>query len=148
MTQNNRIWVLMSRCLSGEATPAEAEELRQLLEQAPDKQYLFGVLHAYFTDPGSVPLGRADEDTDLEEKFRRIIVSPDTDTGLAADGAGSTTETVGSPGDGIVVPARGLTLRSVWGYVAAVAVIFCLIWGIYHLIAGRVPHSPTGRSVA
>src|SRR5882757_9118349 len=33
MIQNNRLWVLMSRLLSGEADPSEAEELQQLLEQ-------------------------------------------------------------------------------------------------------------------
>src|ERR1700742_3148135 len=77
MTQNNRIWVLMSRRLSGEATPAEADELRQLLEQAPDKQYLFGVLHAYFTERPSITGGHSLEDADLEKNFRKIVDSPD-----------------------------------------------------------------------
>ena len=144
MTQNNRIWVLMSRCLSGEATAAEAEEMRQLLEQAPDKQYLFGVLHAYFTDPGSVAVVQSDEDSDLEEKFRRIIDSPDT--GVSAETAGTAAETIGSPGSGFVAPVRRFQFR--WGYVAAVAVFFCLIWGIYHLVAGGVPNSPVVRSAA
>ena len=139
MTQNNRIWVLMSRRLSGEATPAEAEELHQLLEQAPDKQYLFEVLHAYFTDPGSVPMGRSDEDTDLEEKFRRIIELPDS---------GGPAETASDPDPGLAAPVRRLPFRHIWGYVAAVAVFFCLIWGIYHLFAGRVPYSPAGLSAA
>src|ERR1700761_778747 len=80
MTQNNRIWVLMSRRLSGEATPAEAEELRQLLEQAPDREYLFGVLHAYFTEHSSTASRSSDEDDHLEERFRRIVESTDVQT--------------------------------------------------------------------
>lgn len=146
MTQNNRIWVLMSRQLSGEATPAEAEELHQLLGQAPDKQYLFGVLHAYFADPASGPSVRSDEDTDLEQKFRRIIDS--SDTGVAAETADTTAETIGNPGAGFVAPVRHVLFRRIWSYVAAVAVIFCLTWGLYHLLAGRVLYSPAVRSVA
>jgi ferric-dicitrate binding protein FerR (iron transport regulator) len=126
MTQNNRIWVLMSRRLSGEATPAEAEELRQLLEQAPERQYLFEVLHAYFTDPSCVPEARSDADADLEEKFQRIIDSRDA----------------------VDAPVRRLPFRRIWGYVAAVAVFFCLTWGIYHLATGRVPNSTVSRSVS
>ena len=72
MTQDNRLWVLMSRCLSGEATPEETEELQVLLKHAPDKQYLFGVLSAYFTDhpPGA---DKQTSDPGLEERFRRIV---------------------------------------------------------------------------
>src|SRR5882762_1907108 len=73
MIQNNRLWVLMSRLLSGEADPSEAEELQQLLEQSPEKQYLLDILHSYFT---VLPAGEADPgvtDTDLEERFRKIV---------------------------------------------------------------------------
>jgi transmembrane sensor len=146
MTPNNHIWILMSRQLSGEATPAEAEELRQLLGQAPDKQYLFGVLHAYFADPGSGSGMRSDEDTGLEEKFRRIIHSPDT--GVTAERMDSAAETAGSPDAGSIVPVRRSSFQRFWGYVAAAAVIFCLTWGIYHLVAGRVPDAPARHSAA
>jgi len=63
----------MSRLLSGEADPSEAEELQQLLEQSPEKQYLLDILHSYFT---VLPAGEADPgvtDTDLEERFRKIV---------------------------------------------------------------------------
>jgi len=146
MTQNNRVWVLMSRQLSGEATPAETEELRQLLEQAPEKQYLFGVLHAYFTDPGSVSEGRSYEDTNLEQKFRRIIDSPDT--GGMALSSGNTSGTAGGPDEAATLPVHRLSFRRIWGYVAAVAVFCCLIWGIYRLVADRVPYSSAGLSMA
>src|SRR6266702_209523 len=75
MIQNNRLWVLMSRRLSGEATPSEAEELQQLLEQSPQKQHLLDILHSYFT---VLPAGLAEpglEDTDLETRFRKIVDS-------------------------------------------------------------------------
>jgi len=139
MTQNNRIWVLMSRRLSGEATPAEAEELRRLLEQAPDKQYLFGVLHAYFTDLSAVSAGQSDGDAGLEERFRRIVESPDTDGGEQA------VLTVEPGMTGPIV--QRFSFRRIRGYVAAVAIFFCLIWGIYHLVAGRETNTPAGRSV-
>lgn len=48
MTQDNRIWILMSRHLSGEASPEETRELQHLLEQDPRKQYAYDILHTYF----------------------------------------------------------------------------------------------------
>jgi transmembrane sensor len=141
MTQNNRIWVLMSRRLSGEATPAEADELRQLLEQAPDKQYLFGVLHAYFIDRPSVFAGHTDDEADLEKKFRRIVDPPD-----GVEAAEAAVEASDAGGEA-AVSVRRLSFRRVWGYAAAVAAFFCLSWGIYHLIAGPGPYSPIGGSV-
>src|ERR1700743_864865 len=100
MTQNNRMWVLMSRRLSGEATPAEADELRQLLEHAPDKQYLFGVLHAYFTEHSSVVNGRPEEDGDIEERFRRIVDLPK-----------AASETERETG---IAPVREISPRRIW----------------------------------
>lgn len=146
MTQNNRMWILMSRCLSGEATPAEAEELHQLLGQAPDKQYLFEVLHAYFADPASLSQVRSGEDSDLEEKFRRVIESPDT--GGMAGSPGNTSGTARSPAETTTLPVHRLPFRRIWGYIAAVAVFCCLTWGIYHLVAGHAPYSSAGLSMA
>ena len=145
----------MSRRLSGEATPAETEELCQLLEQAPDKQYLFGVLHAYFTDLSAVPAGRSDGDADLEEKFRRIVDSSNTGSTV---GHGSTIghgNLAGEPGISAAEPesaiaepgVRQISFHRIWGYAAAVAIFFGLIWGIYHLVAGHEPYAPSGRSV-
>lgn len=77
MTQNNRIWLLMSRRLSGEATPAEMEELHRLLKHSPDKDYLYGLLHSYFSNRPRDPLADADAgDADLDARFRRIIDPP------------------------------------------------------------------------
>jgi len=74
MMKDNRLWVLMSRRLSGEASPADEEELQQLLEQSPDKQYLQDILHSYFK-AGAVT-DAADEGSDgdaLEQRFLKII---------------------------------------------------------------------------
>lgn len=51
MTQDNRIWILMSRHLSGEASPEETSELQDLLEQDPRRQYAYDILHTYFNRP-------------------------------------------------------------------------------------------------
>ena|ERR1700744_6440951 len=70
MTQDNRIWILMSRLLSKEATPSEIAELQRLLEQSPDKQYLFSLLHTWFDD---VSLQTTATDPGLDERFRKVI---------------------------------------------------------------------------
>ena len=129
MTQNNRIWVLMSRRLSGEATPAESDELHHLLEQAPDKQYLFGILHAYFAEHPSATITQADEAADLERKFRMIVDLSDTD---------STPERPN---------LRRWSLPRYWRYPAAAAVLFCLCWGVYRIVSGPGPYFPFGRGV-
>jgi transmembrane sensor len=121
MTQDNRIWVLMSRCLSGEATAAEAEELRSLLEQSPDKEYLFGVLHSYFTRAPSPAEDKTGEDAGLEERFRRIVDLPAHDPYNKNDKKGG---------------LRRLRSRSI-GYAAAAAAILLLAWGAQRLLTGR-----------
>ena len=50
MTHDDRIWTLLSRRLSGEASSAEIAELQLLVAQSPDKQYLLSILHSYFND--------------------------------------------------------------------------------------------------
>ena len=122
MTQDNRIWVLMSRRLSGEATPAEAEELRSLLEQSPDKEYLFGVLHSYFTRAPSPADDRTGEDADLEARFRRIVDLPAYDPYNKNDKKGG---------------LRWLRSQRSIGYAAAAAVILFLAWGAQRLLTGR-----------
>lgn len=105
----------MSRRLSGEASPSEAEELQQLLEQSPDKHYLLDILHSYFTvlpanitEPGLA-------ETDLEERFRKIV-DPD--------------QTGSSPGEDTGRVVRR-PFRKRLGYAAAVAAAVLLGWGLY-----------------
>jgi transmembrane sensor len=77
MTQNNRILLLMSRCLSAEATPEEAEELRRLLQSSPDSEYLYQLLHSYFSDRPGDTLASPDTgnagDLEFDTRFQRII---------------------------------------------------------------------------
>ncbi len=71
----------MSRRLSGEATPAETDELKQLLEHSPEKEYQLGILQSWFNDSTDAVSTPAAEDPGLEEKFRRIIDHPE-ETGI------------------------------------------------------------------
>lgn len=122
MTQDNRLWVLMSRCLSGEATTAEAEELRSLLEESPDKEYLFGVLHSYFTRSPSPAEDKTGDDAGLEERFRRIVDLPAHDPYNKNDKKGGL--------------QRLYSSRSI-KYAAAAAAVLFLAWGAQRLLTGR-----------
>jgi transmembrane sensor len=65
----------MSRHLSGEASPAEIQELQDLLEQSPDKSQMLDILQSYFLAGGSKP-GVDSSDPDFEQRFHRIIQRP------------------------------------------------------------------------
>jgi len=104
MMHDDRIWTLLSRRLSGEASSAEMEELQQLLAQSPDKQYLFSILHSYFYD--GLPVGG--EDVHFEQRFCRIIEAPrKKKTSL-------------------------LPLRRIIPYAAAVGALLVLGWVLFH----------------
>jgi transmembrane sensor len=81
MMKDNRLWVLISRRLSGEASISEAEELQQLLEQSPDKQYLIEILHAYFTPPPADIAQKEPGGDVLEERFLKVIEKSEADLG-------------------------------------------------------------------
>lgn len=81
--QNNRLWILMSRRLSGEASAADAEELQQLLEQSPDKHYLLDILHSYFTAQTAAGASGEDAGRDmLEQRFLKVLEKSDADTAI------------------------------------------------------------------
>ena len=122
MTQDNRIWVLMSRCLSDEATPAEAEELRSLLGQSPDKEYLFEVLHSYFTRSHLPADNKTGEDMDLEERFRRIVDVPAHDPYNKNDNKGG---------------LQRLRHRRSFRYAALAAAFLFLALGVQRLLSGK-----------
>ena len=121
MTQDNRIWVLISRRLSGEATSAEVDELQRLLAQAPDKQYLFSILHAYFDKTPEAPAD-TEEDPGWEERFRRIVeTAPPDETPAVADESA----------------CRLFRLPRFIAYSAAAAILILLGWGIWLLLPHR-----------
>ena len=127
MSQHNRLWVLMSRRLSGEASPAEAEELDLLLEQSSEKQYLLTILHSYFS---AIPVAGAGEEPDpggLEERFIKIVEAPE-EAPVAGDEAAAGDE-LPAGGDGARVVRW--PLRKIFVYAASVAIAFLLGWGIF-----------------
>ena len=75
MTPDNRIWVLMSRHLSREASPDEEKELHDLLEYSPDRHYLFDILHSYFRNPPVAGAARSAGDEDLDRRFLKMMES-------------------------------------------------------------------------
>ncbi|HZK63353.1 MAG TPA: hypothetical protein VFC34_04360, partial [Puia sp.] len=70
----DRLWFLLARNLSGEASDPEAEELRLLFRQNPDKQYLADIISTYFKAPSS---GTETENAgiDFNQRLQRIILA-------------------------------------------------------------------------
>jgi ferric-dicitrate binding protein FerR (iron transport regulator) len=137
MTQDNRLWVLMSRRLSGEATPSEVAELTLLLESSPQKQYLYGLLHSWFTDLPSTASGQPMEDPDFEERFLKILTQPD-----AQEPPAQSWDTI------VVNTATPRPIRKRVLYITSVAAsiiaIFFLSWNMYHKRSIAVkPSRPT-----
>ncbi len=125
MTQDNRIWILWSRHLSGEASSEEAEELQLLLEQSPGRQYLFDILHAYFTHTPATVSTRSAEDPELEERFQKIIGTQPIEGPLPAS------------------PGILIAFRKKWTFAAAAAAACLLLgWGIYRLASAAAPSLP------
>lgn len=144
----------MSRRLSGEASPSEAEELQQLLEQSPDQHYLLDILHAYFTVPprnAAVP-----EPSDLEDRWQRIVApglqhdiiaqhTPDADSFpsplTSAPPAPPESMPPAFPVSPISPDENGTriirwSLRKKIAYAAAAAAVILLGWGLFNLRPG------------
>ena len=117
MNQDNRLWILMSRRLSGEATPEEVDELHLLLDQSPNKQYLYSILYSWFTDWPSAPAARPSEDPDFENRFQRII-------------GGDTPSPENLPADTIIRPLRRRRLLYI-SSAAAVMALWLLSWSLF-----------------
>jgi transmembrane sensor len=144
MIQNNRLWILMSRRLSGEASPSEAEELQQLLESSSDKHYLLDVLHSYFTALPDTLTGL--EDSDLEARWRKIVEGEkekDADTRLSVD------DLTASPEEYTNLPmlpeevagrVARWPFRTRIGYAAAAAAVVLLGWGLLRTRPGTPDH--------
>jgi ferric-dicitrate binding protein FerR (iron transport regulator) len=174
MTQDNRIWVLLSRRLSGEATSAEVEELMLLLERSPQKQYLYSILHSWFSDLPAAPSVQPVEDAGLEERFRKIVDTDDQtsfrpdepeimdtvrdksatvrDWNAAAWDRNATVRDRNAPFSNVSGPVlRRSFLRKRLLYAtsvaASVAALFLLGWSIYHPKHSILPSGPASQSV-
>jgi len=71
--KENRLWVLFARHLSGEASPAELEELQTLLQLYPDQQYVQDLMRNYFNSTHADIEKQEPEDVNFEERFQKII---------------------------------------------------------------------------
>jgi len=68
---NGRIIILLTRKLSGEASPEELDELFTYLQAHPEEQYLFELVQEYWTKPKG--LSNHTEDDLLDQHFDSII---------------------------------------------------------------------------
>ena len=138
MTQDNRIWVLLSRHLSGEASSEEAEELQLLLEQSPGRQYLFDILHSYFTHS---PATRSANGPEIEERFQKIIEPVEGDRSPEQPRRvelSRPTEWPRREEESRSVKG-GIVLRKKWTFAAAAAASLLLGWGAYRLASAAAP---------
>ncbi len=71
--EEDRLWLLIARQLSGEISADESEELQEVLRQQPDKNHLFDILQSYFVLHHDQEDGDNDITIDYEKRFRRII---------------------------------------------------------------------------
>ena len=49
--EENQLWFLIARHLSGEISADESKTLQELLKKHPDKHQLFDILQSYFVLP-------------------------------------------------------------------------------------------------
>ena len=71
--EENQLWFLIARHLSGEISSDESNTLQQLLKKHPDKHQLFDILRSYFVLPDDLKEVAGDSSMDDELRFRRII---------------------------------------------------------------------------
>ncbi len=82
--EDNRIWFLIARQLSGEISAAESNELQESLQKHPDNQHLFDILHSYFFLHHDSKEGDGDASFDYETRFRRIIENSEYNIDLSS----------------------------------------------------------------
>lgn len=75
--EENQLWFLIARHLSGEISPDESGKLQELLRKHPDKHQLFDILQSYFVIPHDSEEGTGESSMDDESRFRRIIDQSD-----------------------------------------------------------------------
>lgn len=137
----------MSRRLSGEATPEEEDELHSLLDQSPDKQYLYSILHSWFADLPSPSTTRPAEDPDFENRFNRIMhVDPAGGSGPTGitDPARPSASSEDAPAITIFRPHRRRRLLYVSSIAAAVIALCLFSWSLYRNRPISPPPAPSG----
>lgn len=103
-----RIYQLIARKLSGEATQAELQELNDYLQQQAGDQYLYDILDKYWSHH-SHPI--KEEAHDEEERFRRLMHNAEEAVDISQQTAT------------IPIPARTLRLKKPFYYAAAAVLL-------------------------
>jgi ferric-dicitrate binding protein FerR (iron transport regulator) len=108
--EENQLWFLIARHLSGEISPVESKSLQDLLKKYPDKHQLFDILQSYFVLNDDAVEASADSAMDDELRFRRIIEHEE-----------NLSDQITAPG---IQPVITRSRDRFWRYAAAVA---CLV---------------------
>jgi transmembrane sensor len=110
--EENQLWFLIARHLSGEITADESRVLQEFLKNHPDKHQLFDILQSYFVLPDDAEEVSGDSSMDDELRFRRIIEHGDQKSDFIAAHA--------------IKPVITRGRSSVWKYAATVGCIAIL----------------------
>ncbi|MDP4251971.1 MAG: FecR family protein, partial [Bacteroidota bacterium] len=119
----DRLWFLLARNLSGEASPTEAEELRLLLRQNPDKQYLTDIINTYFNARASETENAG---IDFNQRLQRIILA-----GVPKSISPVAPSEYSLPENSLENKRRGFSIRQFLPYAAAVMGIGFTVWLVY-----------------
>ena len=115
---NEKLAVLMSRYLSKEASPAEQEELFALLENDPQRQYLFDLLTNFWAPSPSLQPKDSDDD-----HFNHILALANEEAALAEQLRQRIHEQIPEQ-ISLPSPSRVFRYRKIYAWSAAVAAIF------------------------
>ena len=118
MHSDDRLWVLIARKLSGEATAAELAELQARLGENAGDQYLFEMLNTYWAQH---PEMQEDLNSDADNKFNRILEMGEES---------SETEDGDDEGKLPLVPFRSNTRRN-WAWSGSIAAMLVVGVGFY-----------------
>jgi len=118
MHSDDRLWVLIARKLSGEATAAELAELQARLGENASDQYLFEMLNTYWAQH---PEMQEDLNSDADDKFNRILEMGEES---------SETEDGDDEGKLPLVPFRSNTRRN-WAWAGSIAAMLVVGVGFY-----------------
>src|ERR1700748_3177136 len=107
--EENQLWFLIARHLSGEISPDESNTLQELLKKHPDKHHLFDILQSYFILPDDAEIPAGDSGMNDELRFRRIIEHNEPTQDINAQP--------------LINPVIIRDRRRIWRYAAAVACV-------------------------
>jgi ferric-dicitrate binding protein FerR (iron transport regulator) len=128
--EENRLWLLIARHLSGEITPDQSNELQEILRKHPDRQWLVDILHSYFDSSGTSSEEKdSPADPIYEEKLKKILsFNPKDNKPLTFS---------------VIHSGKSHGVSRMWRYVVAVAGCILLFVFAYHFISQK--NIPSGQ---